>query len=459
MIEKNNEYEVDIVDMGNDGEGIAKIKGYTTFIKGALKGEKAKIKITKANKDFGFARLLKILKNSDAREEPVCPNFGKCGACNLQHMSYETQLLHKENIVKNTLKKALGFDTNINNIIGMGIPFRYRNKAQYPVQNNKIGFYADRSHRLIENEVCYIQNTLTDRLAKDTFKILQKYNVSSYDEKTHKGCLRHIMTRIAVNANELMLVLITNEEKIKDIDSIINEIVELYPSITSIIQNINNENTNIIMGKECITLYGENNIVDILGDYKFKISPLSFYQVNPIQTEVLYNIAKEYAGLTGKENVFDLYCGIGTISIFVANEAKKVYGIEVVKEAIEDAKINAEMNKINNTEFIVGESEKVVPRLYEEGIEADVVFLDPPRKGCDKKLLETLIKMKAKKIVYISCNVATLGRDLKYLADNNYDIKVVQPLDLFPQTRTCRKHRTFRTEKCLNFNALRCLKK
>lgn len=435
MVEKNQEYNVEILDMGIEGEGIAKINGYTTFVKGVLKGEKAKIKILKTNKDYGFGKLLELEKCSEKREEPMCPQFGKCGGCNLQHLNYEAQLLHKVEMVKNTLKKQLGYEPLVDEIIGMGIPYNYRNKAQYPVANGKIGFYADRSHTLIENETCYIQNSLSDKLAKDAFKILMKNGVNCYDEKTGAGILRHIVTRVAVNTNEFMLVLVTNCNKLKNCEKIVREIVELYPNITSIIQNINLEDTNVILGEKCVTLYGEDFIIDKLGDYKFKISPLSFYQVNPAQTEILYSTAKELADLSGDEIVFDLYCGIGTISIFIADKCREVYGIEVVQQAVINAEENAEMNEVNNAQFFAGEVEKIIPRFYNEvGLKADVVFVDPPRKGCDKTALQTIIDMKPEKLVYISCNPATLARDLKVLTEGGFEIKNIKLVDMFPQT-------------------------
>lgn len=434
MVEKNQDYEVDIVDMGFEGEGITKIDGYTTFVKGAIKGEKAKIKMVKVNKDYGFGKLLEVTTPADCREEPICEIFNRCGGCSLQHMSYDAQLDLKTQMVKNTIRKSLGYEPIVNNIIGMGIPYNYRNKAQYPVSNGKIGFYADRSHDVIENKECYIQNKVIDEIAKYAFELTQKHHVSCYNEKTGIGTLRHIVIRIGINTDQVMITFITNGKEFKNKDSIISELINKYPNVASVIQNINSENTNVIFGNKCVTLYGKDYIIDRLGDYKFKISPLSFYQVNPVQTEVLYNVAKDYAGLTGEEVVFDLYSGIGTISIFVAENAKKVYGVEVVEPAVEDAKENAEMNEIRNVEFLAGEAEKVVPKMYEKGTKADVVFVDPPRKGCDEKLLNTIIDMKAKKVVYISCNPATLARDLKKLTESGYEIKEVQPVDMFPHT-------------------------
>lgn len=436
MVQKNEYFEVDILDNGMDGEGIAKIDGYTTFIKGAIKGEKAKIKIVKANRDYGFGKLLEVTQVSESREEPICQSFQRCGGCSLQHMNYETQLELKETLVKNTLKKAFGKDVKIEKIIGMGNPYHYRNKAQYPVSNGKIGFYADRSHDLIENEICFIQDKATDRLAKRAFALLKEYKNTCYDEKTRKGNLRHIMVRIGKNTGELMLVIITNEKEILHSEEIIEKLVKEFPNLVSVIQNQNNKDTNVIMGKMCKTLYGEDYIVDKLGDYHFKISPLSFYQVNPVQTEVLYNMAKDFAELDESDVVYDLYCGIGTISIFIADYVQKVYGVEIVEEAIEDAKMNARINEIKNIQFYAGAAEELIPEMYRKGMVADVVFVDPPRKGCDERLLNTIVEMEPKKVVYISCNPATLGRDLKYLTENGFELQKVQPVDMFPMTRT-----------------------
>lgn len=448
MIEKNQDYEVDIQDIGINGEGIAKINGYTTFVKGALTGEKAKIKIVKANKDYGYGKLLEIVSPSADREEPICHQFGRCGGCNLQHLNYEAQLKHKLEMVKSTLKKQLGYEPFIDEIIGMGIPYYYRNKAQYPVRNGKIGFYLDRSHDLIENDVCYIQNELTDKLAKVAFQVLMNNGITSYDERTGKGTLRHIITRVGVNTDETMLILVTNGNKLRNQEKIIQEIVNIYPGITSIIQNINKDNTNVILGDECVTLYGQDFIIDRLDNYKFKISPLSFYQVNPLQTEILYHTAKEFAELTGEEAIFDLYCGIGTISIFMADSCKKVYGVEVVPQAIDNAKENAEMNEIRNTEFFVGEVEEVLPKLYQKEIKPDVIFVDPPRKGCDNTTLETMINLKPQKLIYISCNPATLARDLKTLTDACFEIDKIKLVDMFPQTNHVETVVSLRKKMC-----------
>ncbi len=473
MVQKNEEYIVDIVDNGIDGEGIAKIDGYTIFISGAIKGEKIRTLIVKANKTFGFGKILEIIEKSPERVEPDCHAYSKCGGCTLQHMSYEAQLRFKEEKVRKTLAKFLDSGTSIKSpiiatdyveedkqehpfsfqqessqemrnkeersglfhIIGMGIPYNYRNKAQYPCQNGKIGFYSPRTHSLVENDNCLIQDEDADKLAKYAFKVLIELGNDCYNEETKAGTLRHIMTRVGKNSGEQMLVIITSSKELKNKEEFVKEMTSKFPELKSIVQNINDKDTNIIMGEKCITLYGEEYIVDTLGDYDFMISPLSFYQVNPVQTEALYNTAIEMAELNGDETAFDLYCGIGTIATFLSSKCKKVYGVEVVPEAIEDAKKNATLNNITNLEFRCGAAEEVIPKMYEkENINADVVFVDPPRKGCDQVLLDTIIKMRPEKLVYVSCNVATLGRDLKYLTDNGFELKKVQPVDQFPQT-------------------------
>ena len=434
MVSKNEEYVVDIIDNGTDGEGIAKIEGYTLFINGAIKGEKVKTLVVKANKTYGYGKLVEIIESSKDREEPICPHYKRCGGCALQHMTYGAQMRFKEEKVEKTLAKFGITNVLFEPIIGMGIPYNYRNKAQYPCQDGKIGFYSQRTHEVIENDLCYIQDEEADKLAKRAFELLIKLGNTCYNEASRNGLLRHIMVRVGKNSEELMLVIITNGNDIIDKEEFVSNISKEFKNLKSIIQNINNDNTNIIMGKKCITLFGEDTIVDMLGNYKFKISPLSFYQVNPVQTEALYNAAIEMANLNGTETAFDLYCGIGTISAFLSAKCKKVYGVEIVPEAIEDAKENAILNGINNIEYRCGAAEELIPQMYEEGISADVVFVDPPRKGCDKALLDTIIKMKLEKMIYISCNVATLGRDLQYLIENGFELKKVQPVDQFPQT-------------------------
>lgn len=439
-IQKNQEYIVDIIDNGYDGEGIAKINDFTIFIQGAIKGEKVKILILKVTKSFAYGKILEIINASNNRNNVDCKTFSKCGGCTLRHINYRETLNIKRDIVKNCLYKELHRDVEVKNTIGMEKPLYYRNKLQYPVgydKDNKpvMGIYSGRTHNIIETEQnCYIQNEKCSEIAKDIFEFTVKNNIKPYNEQTNKGTLRHIVIRIGIKTNEIMVTLVVNNDKFNNEEEFIEELTKKYPEIKTIVKNYNEKNTNVILGKKNKVIYGNGYIYDMLGSYKFKISPLSFYQVNPLQTEVLYNKAIEYANLTGEETIFDLYCGIGTIGIFASAKAKKVYGIEVVPEAIEDAKENAKLNKIENAEFFVGEVEKILPELIEErNISADVAFIDPPRKGCDNITIETLLKIMPQKIVYVSCNPATLARDIRLL-EEKYELKQVQPVDMFAFT-------------------------
>lgn len=422
------------------GEGIAKINDFTIFIQGAIKGEKVKILILKVTKSFAYGKILEIINASNNRNNVDCETFSKCGGCTLRHINYGETLNIKRDIVKNCLYKELHRDVEVKNTIGMEKPLYYRNKLQYPVgydKDNKpvMGIYSGRTHNIIETEQnCYIQNEKCSEIAKDIFEFTVKNNIKPYNEQTNKGTLRHIVIRIGIKTNEIMVTLVVNNDEFNNEDKFIEELIKKYPEIKTIVKNYNEKNTNVILGKKNKVIYGNGYIYDMLGSYKFKISPLSFYQVNPLQTEVLYNKAIEYANLTGEETIFDLYCGIGTIGIFASAKAKKVYGIEVVPEAIEDAKENAKLNKVENAEFFAGEVEKILPELIEERkILADVAFIDPPRKGCDNITIETLLKIMPQKIVYISCNPATLARDIRLL-EEKYELKQVQPVDMFAFT-------------------------
>lgn len=436
-IQKNQEYVVDIIDNGYDGEGIAKINDFTIFIQGAIKGEMVKILILKVTKSFAYGKILEIISASKSRSNVDCANFSKCGGCTLRHINYKETLNIKRDIVKNCLYKELHRVVEVNDTIGMERPLYYRNKLQYPVGLNKdgkpvMGIYSQRTHNIIEiKENCYIQNEKCSEIAKYIFEFAVENNIKPYNEETSNGTLRHIVIRIGVNSNEIMVTLVVNNDDFNNEDKFIKELTKQYPEVKTIVKNYNSKNTNVILGTKNKVIYGNGYIYDMLGSYKFKISPLSFYQVNPLQTEVLYNKAVEYANLTGKETVFDLYCGIGTIGIFASAKAKKVYGIEVVPEAIEDAKENANLNKVENTEFFAGEVEKILPELIEKRkILADVAFIDPPRKGCDNVTIETLLKIMPQKIVYVSCNPATLARDI-HLLEEKYELKQVQPVDMF----------------------------
>lgn len=437
MIKKNDIYCTEIIDQGIDGEGIAKIDNFTIFIKDSIKGEKVKICITKVLSSYAYGKVIEILETSKHRRNIDCYTYKQCGGCNLRHIDYEETLKIKTNIVKNCIYKSIKNHIEVNACIGMEQPFYYRNKLQYPIGINKeknaiMGIYTQRTHNIIETRNCLIQDKLSQKIANELFNILKKYNIHPYNEKNGSGIVRHIIIRIGKSTNEVIVTIVLNKEKLINEQKIIKEITEKFKEIKTIAKNINTENTNVILGNKTQIIYGSGYIRDYLGEYQFKISPVSFYQVNPIQTEKLYNKAIQYAELTGKEIVFDLYCGIGTIGIFASKYAKKVYGIEIVEQAIEDAKENANINEISNIEFYAGKVEKLLPELLKEN-KADVVFIDPPRKGLDENTIKVLLELESRKIIYISCNPATLARDLSMLTQK-YKIKEIQPIDMFPFT-------------------------
>ena len=438
-IKKNKEYIVDIIDNGFEGEGIAKIDNFTIFIPDAIKGEKIKILIVKVLSSHAFGKILEIIDKSDKRIESDCITYKRCGGCNLRHIKYEETLKMKQNAVQSLVNKTLKTKIQVQETLGMENPYCYRNKAQYPVgidKNGKpiIGVFANRTHEIIPIQKCFIQNEKSEKLAKFVFNWIVKNNISIYNEKTRKGLIRHIVTKIGIKTNEIMCVIVINGSKIPNEQELVQEILEKFPEVKTIVKNINTKNTNVIMGKENINIYGNGYIEDILGEYKFKISPLSFYQVNPVQAEKLYNLGVEAAKIDKENVVFDLYCGIGTISLFMAKYAKKVYGIEIVEEAVNDAKENAVNNNINNVEFIAGDVENVLDELINlKNIIPDVIMVDPPRKGLDNKSIDNIIKILPKKVVYISCNPATLVRDLAKLEDV-YEVKSIKPVDMFPFT-------------------------
>ena len=444
MLKKNDMIVVEIDGMGNDGEGIAHVDGYTLFIKDAVKGDRIEAKVIKMKKSYGYARVEKILEASKDRVEPICPVARQCGGCQLQHISYEKQLEYKENKVKGCIERIGGIkDAIMEPILGMDGMLNYRNKAQYPVGVDKegniaIGFYAKRSHNIIPNDTCYINDRTNEEIIKVMKEFILENNIKPYDEETGKGLLRHIVTRIGYHTKEIMVCLVINADDMKSSlkEDLVSRLREI-PNMKSISLNINKENTNVIMGDKLISLYGNLYITDYLDGIKFRISPLSFYQVNPRQTEKLYGIALDYADIKSDEVVWDMYCGIGTISLYMASKAKKVYGVEIVPEAIEDAKLNASINNIDNAEFYVGAAEEVVPTMYKKSngkMKADVVVVDPPRKGCDEKLLDTLVKMEPNRIVYVSCDPATLARDLKWLGENGYKTVKYRAVDQFGMT-------------------------
>lgn len=438
-VAKNEYYDVVFEDLTHDGAGVAKIDGFPIFVPNGLPGEKAKVKVVKVKKGYGFGRLIELYEKSEDRIDAACPIYKQCGGCQLQHIRYEGQLKAKYKHVKEVLARIGKIEhATVHPVLGMNDPWRYRNKAQVPVGEREgglvAGFYKERSHDIIDMDACLIQQEMNDIVVQTVKQICEQYNIPAYNEQTHKGVLRHIMARYGATTKEVMVVLITRTEELPHKKKIVEAIVQRVPNVKSIVQNINPKRTNVIMGEHTRVLWGSEYMYDYIGDIRFAISARSFYQVNPEQTKVLYEKALEYAELTGKETVIDAYCGIGTISLFLAKNARKVYGVEIVPEAIADAKRNAELNGMTNVEFAVGEAEVIIPKWYEQGVRADCIVVDPPRKGCDESLLQTMITMKPERIVYVSCNPATLARDLRILEDGGYKTIEVQPVDMFPHT-------------------------
>lgn len=461
-VSKDDIITIVISDMGTDGEGIGKVDGFTFFVKDAVIGDEVEAKIMKVKKGYAYARLLKLITASPHRTEPRCPYHRQCGGCQIQALDYKYQLLFKENKVKNNLNRIGGFtmellDQCMEPIVGMEEPYHYRNKAQFPVGYGKkgeliTGFYAGRTHDIIPNTDCALGVQENKEILECILDFMRAYKITPYNEASGEGTVRHILIRKGFSTGEIMVCVVLNGEKLPHEDKLVEKLSTLK-GMTSISVNINQDKTNVIMGSACRTLWGADTITDVIhmrdiacinsgeeycaanDGITFAISPLSFYQVNPIQTEKLYSLALDYAGLTGTETVWDLYCGIGTISLFMARRAKQVYGIEIVEQAIIDARENARRNGIDNARFYVGKAEEVLPALYEqEGIYADVICVDPPRKGCDPACLETIVKMAPRRIVYVSCDSATLARDLKYLCANGYALRRVRAVDLFGQT-------------------------
>ena len=440
MLLKDTEYEVDIVDLGQGGVGIGKHDGFTVFVDGGLIDDKLKVKITKSKKNYAVGEIVKIIEKSPYRVDRVCSdNLSNCGGCQIQELNYQKQLDIKTNEVKQTINRIGKLDNVlIHPTLGMENPFRYRNKAQFPIKKANgetvIGFYKKKSHDVIPTDKCIIQHDVNDKIIKIIKTYIKAYNVSIYDEKNHTGLLRHIVTKVGFTTKEVMVVLVANGKKLPYLKELAYVLKENVPGFKTLVLNTNREKTNVILGKENKVIYGDGKINDYIGDLVFEISPLSFFQVNPLQTEVLYNKALEYASLKEDDTVFDIYCGIGTISLFLAQKAKKVYGVEIVEDAIKDARINAKLNNLVNTEFFVGKAEEVVPKLYKDGKTANVVVVDPPRKGCEESVLDTIVSMNPDRVVYVSCNPSTLARDLAYLDERGYKCKEIQPVDMFPHT-------------------------
>lgn len=444
-VNKNETYIVDIIDQGYEGEGIAKIEGYTIFIPNALKGEKCKILIVKTTTSHGFGKLIEIIEKSEERIETDCETYQRCGGCSLRHMNYKATLKLKQSTVQNLVNKTLNTNIKVNPTIGMDNPYQYRNKAQYPIGYDKqgnitTGIFANRTHEIIPMKECKIQQPITEYIAKLIVDFLQKNNITAYEEQTGKGLFRHIVIKVGIKTKEMMCVFVINGNEIPHeqelIDYLLNSFKDKYSEYTikTIVKNINTKNTNVILGNKNIILYGDGYIYDQLGKYTFKISPMSFYQTNPVQTEVLYNTAIEKSNLQKDDILLDLYCGIGTIGITASSFVKQVYGVEIVEQAIEDAKENAKVNKVDNIEFTCGDVEQILSNLLKEkNIKPNVIFVDPPRRGLDQTTIDNILRTMPEKVTYISCNPATMVRDLKLL-EERYDIKEIQPVDMFPFT-------------------------
>ncbi|MCF2679284.1 23S rRNA (uracil(1939)-C(5))-methyltransferase RlmD [Faecalicatena contorta] len=450
-MQKNDIVVVTIEDMGTDGEGIGKVDGYTLFIKDAVIGDVVEAKVMKAKKSYGYARLMHIISPSEFRVDPKCPVARQCGGCQVQVLSYERQLVFKNEKVLNNLMRIGGIPEEVlarimEPICGMDKPFRYRNKAQFPIGTDKegnliAGFYAGRTHSIIPCKDCLLGVEVNAQILDIILGFMKEFGIRPYDEERHDGLVRHVLIRTGFTTKEIMVCIVINGKSLPHGEALAGRLAKI-PGMTSITLSVNRDKTNVIMGNEIVPLWGETYITDYIGDVKYQISPLSFYQVNPVQTEKLYKTALHYAGLTGKETVWDLYCGIGTISLFLAQNAKQVYGVEIVPQAIDDAKNNACINEIENAEFYVGKAEEVLPGYYKkyaeehpgENAHADVIVVDPPRKGCEESLLRTMVDMKPERIVYVSCDSATLARDVKFLRGNGYELQKVKAVDMFPHT-------------------------
>ncbi len=481
-MKKNDRFVLKIEDMGENGEGIGRLDGYIWFVKDAVIGDVIEAGVMKMKKQYGFARLIRVIEPSEHRTEERCPSARRCGGCQIQAVDYQEQLKLKERKVYNNLRRIGGLTdlllpneeetmgqmadqgtgepegspagsleaarleeergrrtVRMEPIIGMENPWRYRNKAQFPFGRNKAGkivtgFYAGRTHDIVEQEDCLLGVEENREILSIIRAFMEEYKIEPYDEEIHRGLVRHVLIRKGFQTGELMVCLVLNGTKLPAYQVLVERLLGI-PGMTSISLNVNQEKTNVILGKKIINLWGEGCITDYIGAVQYRISPLSFYQVNPVQTERLYSTALEYAELTGNETVWDLYCGIGTISLFLAQRAKQVYGVEIVPQAIDDARENARLNHMENVEFFVGKAEEVLPEQYERNqIYADVIVVDPPRKGCDEKCLETIVKMSPERVVYVSCNSSTLARDVKYLEKRGYRTERVRCVDMFPHS-------------------------
>jgi 23S rRNA (uracil1939-C5)-methyltransferase len=446
-MKKNDQFEVTIEDMSSEGLGIGRQDGFVWFIKDTVVGDRVLAAATKVKKTYGFARLVRVLKESTDRVEPPCPIARRCGGCQLQELSYPAQLRFKSEKVYNNLLRIGEVEEDVlrrafEPIVGMEHPLRYRNKAQFPIARDRdgniiAGFYAGRTHSVIRCEDCLLGIQENKKILELVITWMQTYGIEPYHEESGRGIVRHVLIRKGFLSGELMVCLVINQDKLPHQEELVRALQEAGDiRLRSLSYNINKERSNVIMGREIVNIFGPGYIEDSIGSVRFRISPLSFYQVNPVQTAEMYGAALEFADLHGTENVWDLYCGIGTISLFMSQKARHVYGVEIIPEAIEDARQNAELNGISNTDFYVGAAEEVLPEWYAKHPEEriDVVCVDPPRKGCDERALDTIVSMAPERLVYVSCDSATLARDVKYLRAHGYELKRVRPVDNFPMT-------------------------
>lgn len=439
MLNKGDIVEVKIEDVTHEGEGVGKLDGFTVFVPKTIGGDVVKAKIISAKKTYARALIEELITSSEHRVTPKCSVYDKCGGCNLQHSSYEHQLEIKRKIVSDAIKRIGGFeDVPIHETLSSDSE-NYRNKMQAPVGivdgKTVAGFYMPRSHDIVETENCIIQHNHNNHILNNIVKAVRELKIAPYDEKQGKGIIRHIMARVGISTKQTMAVLVVTQKEFPKKEELVARIKKLLPNLTTLVFNINNYKTNVILGQEVEVVFGQGYIEEISKGIKFKISPLSFFQVNPKGMEILYNKAVEYAKLTGEEKVVDAYCGLGSISLYMAQKAKEVLGIEIVSQAVADANENAKTNNVDNAKFIEGKAEKVMMDLAEKGEYYDVVVVDPPRKGCEEALLEAIKRMAPERVVYVSCNPSTLARDLKILCqDEDYMLEKVQPVDMFPHT-------------------------
>ena len=431
-MQKNEVYEVEITGMTDDGDGVGRVSGQAVFIPYTLVGELVRILIVKANKKFAYGKLLEVLRPSRHRVKAECEYFYQCGGCSLWPMDYEAELSFKQQKVQDCLTRIAKIETTVRPIFGCNSRKKYRNKAQFPVTRDGIGMYAKRSHRVIDMNHCLIQQDFQASILSVVRQWMKRYEIPAYDERTDDGMIRHIYTRTGDSG--VLVCIVTRSEKLPHFEELKTKLLHAVPNITGIVQNINQKKTNVVLGDKTKTLYGNDFLIDTLGHVRFKISPLSFYQVNKEQTERLYHLAAQYADLHGTETVWDLYCGIGTIGQYMAERAGKIIGVEIVEAAVENARENVKLNRIQNAEYRCGSAEVVAPELIKNGFKPDVVILDPPRKGCETSLLQKVADSKPKRIVYISCKPSTLARDLRYLEDHGYHTMEATPVDMFPAT-------------------------